>query len=219
MPDVRMEVFRGDGATGLGWVAPIYGRLGPATTLRGSSERCAPFWVITTIDIGTPHLGEAVTSLLDVLSGDASGSACAVLTRRAGHAELTLFRATRERDTLTVAVEPRGTVALTTDAAALHARISNAGRLERVCLVDATVVHFDGAAPVTITCPGAIVEVDVRFDQGGAPVVATAHPTGDLAISFDAPSRPRAAGGAPFAAQPDLPQRMPCVESPASPTR
>ena len=31
----RWTSFRGDSATGLGWVAPIYGRLTPATTLRG----------------------------------------------------------------------------------------------------------------------------------------------------------------------------------------
>ena len=41
---------REDGA--LGWVAPIYGRLTPATTLRGTSERNVPFWIVTTMDVG-----------------------------------------------------------------------------------------------------------------------------------------------------------------------
>ena len=52
-----IDVFRGDEATGLGWVAPVYGRLTPATTLRGRVERPAPFWIVTTVDIGTSARG------------------------------------------------------------------------------------------------------------------------------------------------------------------
>ena len=92
MPDLSVELFRGDQATGLGWVAPVYGRLTAATTVRGTCERIAPFWMITTIEVGAPHVGEAVTSVLDVASSNA-GAACAVLTRRARHTEVTLLRA------------------------------------------------------------------------------------------------------------------------------
>ena len=67
-------------------------------------------------------------------------------------------------------------MAITTDAAALHARISNAGRLERVCLVDATVFRFDGTAPVTITCPDADRPTwTCAWIAAGDPVVATAR--------------------------------------------
>jgi hypothetical protein len=135
----------------------------------------------------------AVTSLLDVLSGDAGGSACGVLTRRERHVDVTFFRTRRERDTVSIVVEPRGTLAITTDATALHARISNAGRLERVCLVDATVFRFDGPAPVTITSPTPVRDVDVSLDRSGNHVVSTAGAGADLRISPDVPSPETAA--------------------------
>jgi len=89
---------------------------------------------------------------------------------------------------VSIVVEPRGTTAITTDAAALHARISNAGRLERVCVVDMTVFRFDGTAPVTITSPKPIRDADVSLDRGGDPVVATTGTGAELSISLDRPS-------------------------------
>jgi hypothetical protein len=200
MPGVATDLFRGDEKTGLGWVAPIYGRLTPATTLRGTSERNVPFWMVTTVDVGTPRLHEAVTSLLDVVSSEPGGSASAVLTRHARGAEVTMFRAGRERATLTVAVEPRRGIALTTDAAAIHVRISTGGRLERVCLVDATVFRLDGPAPVTIASAVPVPDVDVRLD-GAAPVVTSTHPGADLTISLERSSTQGAAGDATSVAQ------------------
>ena len=188
IPEVTVDVLRGDADWALGWVAPIYGRLTPAPTLRGTSERSTPIWIVTTIDVGSPQVRGAVTTFLDVLSGDRGGSACAVLTRRERHLDVTFFRTRRERDTVSIVVEPRGTIAITTDAAALHARISNAGRLERVCLVDATVFRFDGTAPVTITSPKPVRDADVSLDRSGDPVVATAGTGADLSISLDMPS-------------------------------
>jgi len=204
-PDATVDVFRADSATGLGWVAPIYGRVIPATTLRATVDRIAPFWLVTAIDVAHPDRGPVVTSVLDVLSSDPGSSACAVLTRRTRHVEVTVLRASRDRDTVTVAIEPRGSVALTTDAAAVHARISVTGRLERVCLVDATVFRFDGTVPVTITSPSPLVDLDVRLDEGQAPVIATTSPRHDLAISQDRPPR-RHAGHAPPIERPVLQQ-------------
>jgi hypothetical protein len=206
IPDVPVDVFHGDTVPGLGWVAPIYGRLVPAPTLRGTVEHTAPFWLITTIEIGSPRVGVSVSSLADVVSNDAGRSACAVLTRHAQHGELTLFRATREREMVTVELEPRGSMAITTDAAALHARISTAGRLERVCLVDATVCRFDGPTPVTITCPAPIPEVDVRLGDGGPPVLSSAHSLRDLSIWRDRPARGGTPADAPCVVQPLLQQ-------------
>jgi hypothetical protein len=188
IPEVTVDLLQGDADWALGWVAPIYGRLTPAPTLRGTSERSTPIWIVTTIDVGSPQVRGAVTTLLDVLSGDRGGSGCAVLTRRERHADVTFFRTKRERDTVSIVVEPRGTTAITTDAAALHARISNAGRLERVCLVDVTVFRFDGTAPVTITSPKPIRDADVSLDRGGDPVVATTGTGAELSISLDRPS-------------------------------
>ena len=201
MPEMSTDLFRGDSKTGLGWVAPIYGRLTPATTLRGTSERNVPFWMVTRVDVGTPRRDDAVTSLLDVVSSEPGGSACAVLMRQEGGAEVTIFRAGRERETLTVAVEPRGGIAVTTDAAALHVRISTGGRLERVCLVDATIFRFDGPAPVTIASAVPVPDVDVRLDDSAAPIVTTTRPGVDVTITLETPSARVAAGDATSVAQ------------------
>jgi hypothetical protein len=118
-----------------------------------------------------------------------------------------------------VDIAPRGTMALTTDAAALHARFSEAGGLLRVCLVDATVFRFEGAAPVTVTCPAPIADIDVRMDAAGSPLVTTSGGRDDVSVARDRSYPPRTAGNGPPARQPVSAVRMPCVESPASPTR
>jgi hypothetical protein len=214
-----VDVSRGDESDGLGWVAPIYGRIVPGTTLRGLIARTAPFWIVTTIDAGTPQLEAASTTRLDVLSMRVDGTACAVMTRRAGDVDVTLFRATRDRDPLTVAIGPRDTMALTTDAAALHARLSDAGQLLRVCLAEATVFRFDGTAPVTVTCPTPIADLDVRLDAAGTPLIWTSCRRDDVSVSVEGSGLSRTKGNGPLARQPVPAVRMPCVESPASPTR
>jgi hypothetical protein len=212
-------VYRCDERNGLGWVAPTYGRIVPGATLSGVMARTLPFWIVTIIDAGTPELEAAATTRLEVLSMHVDGTACAVMTRRAHDVDVTLFRATRDRDPLTVAAGPRGTVALTTDAAALHARFSDAGRLLRVCLAEATVFRFDGTAPVTLTCPTPIADLDLRLDAAGTPVISTSCRRDDVAVTVDGSSPSDATGNGP-PARPFVPAvRMPCVESPASPTR
>jgi hypothetical protein len=147
------------------------------------------------------------------------GTACAVMTRRAHDLDVTLFRATPDRDPVTVAVGPRGTMALTTDAAALHARFSDAGRLLRVCLAEVTVFRFDGTVPVTLTCPMPIADLDVRLDAAGTPVVSTTSRRDDVAVSVEGSYPSRTEGNGPPARPPVPAVRLPCVESPASPTR
>ena len=80
-----------------------------------------------------------------------------------------------------MAVEPRGSIAITTDAAALHARISNAGRLERVCLVDATSlpVRRAGARDDRERDTGALTWMCAWIDSA-APIVTTTRPGADV---------------------------------------
>jgi hypothetical protein len=163
------DVFRGDEGSGLGWVAPIYGRLVPATTVRATVERQTPFWVVTIIHLGTPRLAAATTSLLHATSSAADGDRCAVLTTTAAHFEVAAFRVRAARDPITCALDDRGRFGLTTDAAAVHARVTRDGRLMRVQIVDATWFRYDGPEAVTISCDGSR-DVDVRLD-GGSPVV------------------------------------------------
>src|SRR5918993_798367 len=116
---------------------------------------------------------------------------------------------------LAVTIGPRDTLALTTDAAALHARFSDAGQLLRVCLAEATVFRFDGTAPVTVTCPTPIADLDVRLDAAGTPLVSTSSRRDDVAVSVEGSPPSRTEGNGRPARQPVPAVRMPCVESPA----
>jgi hypothetical protein len=200
-----LDVFRADETTGLGWVAPVYGPLMPATTIRGAVDRSTPFWIVTTIDTGDPRVAAGSTRLLDPAPDDPDASRCAVMTVGPTQLELTGFRTASEPDPVTLALDERGAVGLTTDAVAFHVRATRDGRLLHVQLVEATSFRFDGSEPVTISCP-ASVDLDVRLDADGVPTLSSAGPTGQVRVRVERSQRndsPRAA----------LPARQPvCLE-------
>ena len=213
-----MDVFRADSATGLGWVAPIYGRVmpgdhaardgGPDSAVLGRHRHRR----------GPPDRGPVVTSLLDVLSGDAGSSACAVLTRRTRHLEVTVLRASREsrhRDGGDRAARQRGTHDRRGRCPRAHLRNRTAGtRVPRRC--DGIPIRW--GRPVTIASPSPVVDLDVRLEEGRAPVIATTSPLTILDLagpSVQTPRRARATRRTTRVAA----VRMSCVESPASPTR
>jgi hypothetical protein len=47
VPSGMVEVFHGDQATGLGWYAPVYGRLLPSTSIRFGAGGEAPLWIVS----------------------------------------------------------------------------------------------------------------------------------------------------------------------------
>jgi len=47
VPSGVVERFVGDADSVLGWYAPVYGRMSPATTIRVSAGSDAPFWVVS----------------------------------------------------------------------------------------------------------------------------------------------------------------------------
>jgi uncharacterized heparinase superfamily protein len=179
-----IDVFRGDGETGLGWVSPVYGRVTPATTFRAEVERRAPFWIVSTIETGPTRVSAGTTCFLDRAPADPDASRCAVLTVGPDRLEVTGFCAARRREAVTLGLDDRGTPGITTDAAAFHAQVSPDGRLTRVQLVDATTFRFDGAEPVTISCPRSI-DLDVRLDGRGVPTVASAGPTRQVRVTVE----------------------------------
>ena len=206
-----LEVLQADPATGLGWAAPVYGRLVPATTLRATVEREAPAWLITTVEIGgsgsTPRALPA-----EVLASEPAESA-AGMTRYEGGRTISLFRA-RAGETVTVPADRRRGHAITTDARALHARLTEPGRLELACLVDASFMRLEGPDPVTITAGAPVADLLVRIPASGEPVVTSAAGARDVAVLVDRTLAGRGAGGRAGAGV-----RTSCVESPALPIR
>jgi hypothetical protein len=43
----RIDRFRGDAASGLGWGSPVYGRVEPIDTVRITRTERAPFWIVS----------------------------------------------------------------------------------------------------------------------------------------------------------------------------
>jgi hypothetical protein len=212
------DVFRGDHASGLGWVAPIYGRLIPATTVRATVERRTPFWMVTTIHIGHPRVTAAATTrLLDCVSSDVDGARCAVLTTTAAHYEVTAFRSPLTRDPMTYAIDDRGTLSLTTDAAAVHACATRDGCLTRVQIVDATWFRYDGAESVTISCAGS-ADLDVRL-EGGPPIIMSAGPREGVHVQVEAAGEETAAKQTLSGRVSRSGVRTTCVALPDSPIR
>jgi hypothetical protein len=206
-----LEVLQADPATGLGWAAPVYGRLVPATTLRATVEREAPAWLITTVEVdGSGSMPRSLPA--EVLASEPAGGAAAT-TRSEGGRTFSLFRA-RAGDTVTVLVDRRRGHAITTDARALHTRLTGSGHLELACLVDASFMRLEGPDPVTITAGAPVADLLVRIPAAGEPAVSSAAGARDVAVLVDRTLADRGAGARAGAGV-----KTSCVESPALPIR
>jgi uncharacterized heparinase superfamily protein len=219
VPDTTIQVFRDDEATGLGRVAPVYGRILPSTTLRCSATRQAPFWIVSLIDAGDGGAGQPRSEIVPVLCSDPR-DAVAVLTRRHAGCSVTLLADGGRRESSTVELEVRQQLAVTTDARLLHADIDEIGDLTHLVLVDATFARYEGPTGRTITAEETIGDVAIAFDRhGGWSARASTQPRGLAVLTDPRPPRPRPR---PVRAQDtDATDRgqQPCVESQASPTR
>ena len=74
VPAGVIERFVADDTTGLGWHAPVYGRLEPATTIRITATAETPFWTITVFGLDILNPVTAVEFLpLEAPASDAVG--------------------------------------------------------------------------------------------------------------------------------------------------
>jgi hypothetical protein len=191
VPDARVDVFRADSSSGLGWYAPVYGRVEPAATIRARAEGTAPFWIVTTVDAADAN-EEGVTSRLEVLAVGEAGDPVAIRTRRGDVSDVTICRAAPSREMLTVALDSRHQHAIATDARLVHARVLEPGRITRLYLVDASVFRFDGAAPLTLTTASPIADLAVDLPAGGEPVLQSSVEGLEVSLSFGVRGRANA---------------------------
>jgi hypothetical protein len=68
-----MEKYVADSASGLGWHAPVYGRIEPATTLRITTTCGAPLWIVSVFGLDRDNRIERVT--VAPVPGAAAGAA------------------------------------------------------------------------------------------------------------------------------------------------
>jgi uncharacterized heparinase superfamily protein len=138
VPEGRVECFSADGLTGLGWHAPVYGRVEPSATLRITRVGTAPLWIVSVFGFDddnelrdvelVPVWAEAGTLRHAVgLRIHRSGSIDCVMIAdpHASHAATTTWRLAD----------------IETDAHALFYRTGSDGVLSRVNLVDGSVVR------------------------------------------------------------------------------
>jgi hypothetical protein len=181
--NARLDVFHADAASGLGWTAPVYGRVVPAATIRAHADHAAPFWIVTTIDATGSH-DEGAAARLDVLAAGDGGDPIAVRTTRGNVSEVTLCRAEALHETITTGLDPRHERAITTDARLVHARVREPGRIERLYLVDATVFRFDGVEPLTLTAASRIPDLAVTIPANGEPVLESSVAGVEVSMSI-----------------------------------
>jgi hypothetical protein len=62
-PEGLVEAFCGDERSGLGWHAPVYGRIEPATTIRVTRRGRAPLWIVSVFGLDPDNAVEAVETL------------------------------------------------------------------------------------------------------------------------------------------------------------
>jgi hypothetical protein len=160
------HTYHGD-AEGLGWCAPVYGRVIPSLTLRFTEYGIATFSIVTAIAASATTARAFPLSITQLpIAADAPDGwhRTAVLVLFNGAATIASFAApsgaTRDRR-VRHRVRARGGE-LVTDASVALLRLSRAGEAEELRLLDGRVAHWTGRTPFAIDLPERVDEL--RFD-------------------------------------------------------
>jgi hypothetical protein len=201
VPQGAIDAFSADAGTGLGWHAPVYGRLEPATTIRVADRGNAPLWMVSVFGLNPDN---AIVDVETVPIWAEAGT----LIRSAG------VRISRAASTdYCLVAEPAGQTTslwriaeIETDARMLFSRLNEHGHLTRLALVDGSRVRAAGrhrlqlALPrqvpdlhldlsgITASQPSAVTEVRLSGSGFGARVVVGGQ---ELPIAIERRTRPR----------------------------
>ena len=155
VPRGRIERFDGDTKTGLGWRAPVYGSVEPATSLRVTYCDALPFWMPTVFGL-TRSNGVIDVEFLPV-AADTHDSPQPVALRivRAASIDYVLF-AGQSTSALKFGV-------FDTDARVLFCREVD-GQIGDVILLDGSRVHADGVHALAFEAPHRMPQVHLSGD-------------------------------------------------------
>lgn len=160
VPHGTIDAFSADAATGLGWHAPVYGRVEPATTIRIADRGNAPLWILSVFGLDPDNLIVDVESVPVWAEAGALIRASSVRIVRAASIEYFLV------------AEPSGQTdglwrigEIETDARMLFCRMSEHGHLTRVALVDGSRVRVTGRRRVQLALPRQVP--DLHLDLSG----------------------------------------------------
>lgn len=170
-----MREFLGD-AEGLGWCAPVYGRVVPSLTLRFTRSGESPLSIVTAIAACPEPLRLSIESVPVAADADDGWHRVAVSVQRQGLGVLASF-ATPAREAAPVRSVHRvrcpatrlGTGGeLATDARMALLRLSRAGEPQSLSLVDGRLAIWTGPAPfaIDLPAPAADLHFDPRAQRG-----------------------------------------------------
>ena len=151
-PHGVVELFAGDEG-GLGWHAPIYGRLEPAAAIRVNCSGTAPFWMATVFGLNAANpIADVDTLPVWAEAGVMAHSLALRITRACGTDYVLL--AEQAADSAAASRSWR-LAEFETDAAMLFCRTDTDGRLTRAAMVDGARLRCAGGARVTLALPAA----------------------------------------------------------------
>jgi hypothetical protein len=163
---VDVREFFGDPG-GLGWCAPVYGRVVPSITLRFTHVGTAPYSIVSAIETGSGDgrsVNLSIAALQTVPDTTDAWHRAAVLVQNGTSKTIACFAAP-----IAMSTEVRSLARvrcdygeLATDARMALLRLSQIGKPEELYLVDGSVAVWTGNGPFAIDL-GAPAE-DVRFD-------------------------------------------------------
>jgi hypothetical protein len=160
VPHGVLERFAAD-ESGLGWHAPVYGRLEPAATLRLGHTSGAPLWMITVFGFDAANEVNDVEMLPVWAEAGVLAQSCAVRITRAATTDYLL---------LADPADPRARTQgwrlaeFETDAALMFCRIC-ADQMTRAALVDGTRLCSSGRPRMNLTLPA--LASDLHMDASG----------------------------------------------------
>jgi hypothetical protein len=182
VPQGIVEDFTGDDVSGLGWHSPEYGRLERTTTVRVRQSGAAPFWIVTVFDLDSSNPVADVDWVPVWAEAGAIAHACAVRITRATSVDQVLFAephadglaAEHAENTLCSASSLDSTAKrrqwrvgeIETDARMLFCRSTAAGRLDRIAMVDGSMVRTAGRRDVHLGLPQDAPSIFWTRDQG-----------------------------------------------------
>jgi hypothetical protein len=162
VPHGTVESFTGDVASGLGWYAPVYGRLEPATTLRVTHEGAAPIWMVSVFGLES---GNALRSVDIVPVWAEAGTLCHSIglriVREASIDQLLIAEPAADHP-----AAARRLAELETDARMLFVRTAADLRIARVAMVDGSYVRSASRRTLDLFVPGMVADLhlDLRED-------------------------------------------------------
>ncbi|MGE3275487.1 MAG: alginate lyase family protein [Vicinamibacterales bacterium] len=193
-PSGTLASWRGDVTTGLGWHAPVYGRLEPATTLRLTASGSCPLWVISVFGLDAANAVRHVESVPVIAEAGALSPSAGVRVVRARSTDHVVF-AEPARDTEPTRWRIRG---IECDARLLFARERRDGGLDELAMVEGTTALAGGRGRVQVTSPRAAghLHLAVRSPHGATrPAVVLQGALADVRVAVDGVTLPVAAAG------------------------